>query len=346
MARKIKKASSKKTKATKKKSTRAKKTKTKKEVKKSELDIVRVHNMVCPFCGSTELIWDRKRGEVICKKCGAVIEENMIDYQQEWREFSESSGESRRRTGSPLSEAKYDFGTSTKVGHAADLSKLTASQRRKATRMETWQKRISTASERNMKAAMGELKRAASALHLPNIVINEAADIYRKAAAKELVRGRSMPSVVAGAIYAACRRNSIPRTLDEIAEAFPGLTKKDIGKTYRFICRELNIKILPTSPLDYIHRFGSELGVSQKTITKAVEIMKEAEKKEITSGKGPMGIAAAALYIAALLEGEKKTQREVAEVAGVTEVTIRNRYKELIEKLKLGEKLKKLKELE
>ncbi len=319
----------------------------KKKIKKisAKEEIVKVPNMVCPICGSTDLIWDRKRGEVICRKCGAVIEENMIDYSQEWREFSsEGTGESRRRSGSPLSEAKYDFGTSTRVGHAADLTKLTASQRRKATRMETWQRRISTASERNLKAATGELKRAASALHLPNIVINEAADIYRRAAMKELVRGRSMPSVVAGAIYAACRRNGIPRTLDEIAEAFPGLSKKDIGKTYRFICRELNIKILPTSPLDYIHRFGSELGVSQKTITKAVEIMKEAEKKEITSGKGPMGVAAAALYIAALLEGERKTQREVAEVAGVTEVTIRNRYKELIEKLKLEDKLKKLKE--
>ena len=326
----------------------SKKKKTKKTKKtKKELGIVRIKNMVCPICGSTDLIWDRKRGEVICKRCGAVIEENMIDYSQEWREFSsEGTGESRRRTGSPLSGAKYDFGTSTKIGQATDLSKLSPSQRRKATRMSTWQRRISTASERNLKAATGELKRAASALHLPNIVVNEAADIYRRATKKELVRGRSMPSVVAGSIYAACRIHGIPRTLDEIAEAFPGLTKKDIGKTYRFICRELNIKILPTSPLDYIHRFGSELGVSQKTITEAVRLMKEAEKKEITSGKGPMGIAAAALYIAALLMGEKKTQREVADVANVTEVTIRNRYKELVEKLKLENKLKKLKELE
>ena len=319
----------------------------KKITKTNKSDITKIKNMVCPICGSTDLMWDRKRGEVICRNCGAVIEENMIDYSQEWREFnSEGSGENRRRTGSPLSGAKYDFGTSTKVGQPTDLSKLTPSHRRKATRMSTWQRRISTASERNLKAATGELKRAASALHLPSIVINEAADIYRRATMKELVRGRSMPSVVAGAIYAACRIHGIPRTLDEIAEAFPGLTKKDIGKTYRFICRELNIKILPTSPLDYIHRFGSELGVSQKTITEAVKLMKEAEKKEITSGKGPMGIAAAALYIAALLMNEKKTQREVADVANVTEVTIRNRYKELVEKLKLESKLKKVKDLE
>ena len=299
----------------------------------------------CPECGSKKLYWDRNRGEVICRSCGMVIEERLIDFSQEWREFDSEQGESRRRVGSPLTFTKHDKGLSTKIGKAGDLTKMKASERRSVYRMRKWQTRISTPIERNLKYALAELKRIASFLDVPKIAEEDAAMIYRMAAEKGLVRGRSMESVVAGALYAACRRHGVPRTLDEIANAFP-LDKKEIGKTYRFICRELRIRILPTSPLDYIHRFAAELNLKPKTVSKATEIIKKATKMEITSGKGPMGIAAAALYVAALLSGEKKTQRDVADVAGVTEVTIRNRYKELLEKLKLEDKIKKIREKE
>jgi transcription initiation factor TFIIB len=212
-------------------------------------------------------------------------------------------------------------------------------------RMRKWQTRISTPIERNLKFALAELKRISSFLDVPKIAEEDSAMIYRMAAEKGLVRGRSMESVVAGALYAACRRHGVPRTLDEISQAFP-LDKKEIGKTYRFVCRELRIRILPTSPQDYIHRFASELKLTPKTVSRSIEIMKKANEMEITSGKGPMGIAAASLYVAALLVGEKKTQREVADVAGVTEVTIRNRYKELLEKLKLEDQIKKIRDKE
>ncbi len=297
----------------------------------------------CPECGSKKLYWDRSRGEVICKACGFVIEERLIDFSQEWREFDSEQGESRRRVGSPLTFTKHDKGLSTKIGKAGDLTKMTPSERRMYYRMRKWQTRISTPIERNLKFALAELKRIASFLDVPKIAEEDAAMIYRMAAEKGLVRGRSMESVVAGALYAACRRHGVPRTLDEISHAFP-LDKKEIGKTYRFICRELRIRILPTSPQDYVQRFASELKLKPKTVSKAVEIIKKANKLEITSGKGPMGIAAAALYVAALLSGEKKTQRDVADVAGVTEVTIRNRYKELLEKLKLEDQIKKIRE--
>jgi transcription initiation factor TFIIB len=227
---------------------------------------------------------------------------------------------------------------STRIGKPGDLYKVSAGERKRFYRLKKWQARISTAIERNVKYALAELRRVGSFLNIPHIAMEEAARIYRSAAEKGLVRGRSMESVVAGALYAACRRHRFPRTLDEISEAFT-LDKKEIGKTYRFICRELGIRILPTFPLDYVYRFASELKLSPKTISKAVEIINKAQKAEITSGKGPMGVAAAALYVATLVCNEKKTQREVADVAGVTEVTIRNRYKELIEKLNLGDEI-------
>jgi transcription initiation factor TFIIB len=153
-----------------------------------------------------------------------------------------------------------------------------------------------------------------------------------------------MESVIAACIYAACRSYNIPRTLDEIAQA-SDMERKEIGRTYRFIIRRLAIRVKPSSPNDYISRFSSILKLLPKTQQHALRILKKANDAELTSGRGPAGIAAAALYVAALLNDEKKTQREVADVAGITEVTIRNRYKELIEKLGLEDKMK-LTELE
>ena len=298
----------------------------------------------CPECGSINLFVNRDKGEVICKDCGLVVEDRMVDHGQEWRDFdSESGGASdRRRTGSALTYTQYDQGLGTEVGQKSDLLSLGAKDRNKFYRLRKWQYRISTAIERNLKLALGELKRVSSYLKLPRAVEEEAARIYTLAVQRGLVRGRSMESVVAGALYAACRRHEVPRTLDELSEA-SSIEKKEIGRTYRFVTRELGISILPSNPADYIARFATSLKLEPETQTKAVEILERAQKVELTSGRGPTGIAAAALYVSALLHGEKRTQREVADVAGVTEVTIRNRYKELLDRLHLEKELKKIK---
>jgi transcription initiation factor TFIIB len=148
-----------------------------------------------------------------------------------------------------------------------------------------------------------------------------------------------MESVIAACIYSACRSYNIPRTLDEISNA-SDVERKEIGRTYRFIVRKMGIKSTPSSPKDYISRFANVLHLSPKSQNEAIKILGRAETSQLTSGRGPAGIAAAALYVAALLNDEKKTQREVADVAGITEVTIRNRYKELLEKLNLEEKMR------
>ena len=156
--------------------------------------------------------------------------------------------------------------------------------------------------------------------------------IYRKAALRNLIRGRSIESVTAASLYAACRQCHVPRTLDEIAQT-ANMSRKEIGRNYRYVSRELGLKLLPTTPQDYISRFCSELKLSGDVQGKVMEILKEAADAELTSGRGPTGIAAASIYVASILCGERRTQREVSEVAGVTEVTIRNRYKELAERL-------------
>ena len=291
----------------------------------------------CPECGSINLIFDKDRGEVICRSCGLVIEERVVDFDQEHREFDSEQGEKRRRAGAPLSWTKFDRGLGTDVGQKQDIYKLSGKERNKFFRLRKWQY-----IERNLKLALAELKRVSSYLKLPKSVEEEAARIYTLAVQRGLVRGRSMESVVAGALYAACRRHEVPRTLDELSEA-SGIDKKEIGRTYRFITRELGIRILPSNPVDYLARFASALKLNAETQSRAVEILEQAQNSELTSGRGPTGIAAASLYVAALLNNEKRTQREVADVAGVTEVTIRNRYKELLKKLNLMEKVKKSK---
>lgn len=300
------------------------------------------HIKKCPECGGVKLFWNKEKGEIICKECGLVVEEKMIDFGQEWREFDGDAAARRRRTGAPMTYTQYDRGLGTEVGRKVDLYQLGTKDRNKFFRLRKWQYRISTAIERNLKLALGELKRVSSYLKLPDSVEEEAARIYTLAVQRGLVRGRSMESVVAGALYAACRRHEVPRTLDELSEA-SGIEKKEIGRTYRFVTRELGITILPSNPADYIARFASALKLNAETQSKAIEILDRAQRSELTSGRGPTGIAAAALYVSALVYGEKRTQREVADVAGVTEVTIRNRYKELLDELDLEKEIKKSK---
>jgi len=292
----------------------------------------------CPECNSINLVYDDQRGEVICNDCGLVIEEKMVDTGQD-SQGSFDKAEKKGRGGAPLSMQKFDKGLTTNVGEISDIYKLDSNQTRKFLRLKKWQERVSTSMERNLRLAMAELRRVASFLNLPNVVKDEASRVYNFVLQRGLVRGRGMEGVIAACIYAACRSYNIPRTLDEVANA-SDVERKEIGRTYRFIMRKIGVKVQQSSPKDYISRFASILHLSPKTQNQALKILKNADISELTSGRGPAGIAAAALYVAALLNDEKKTQREVADVAGITEVTIRNRYKELIDKLNIEDKLK------
>ncbi len=292
----------------------------------------------CPECGSVDLTYDDQKGEIVCNECGLIVEEKMVDSGQDaGGQFDKS--DKKGRGGAPISLQKFDKGLTTNVGEISDIYKLEAGQTRKFLRLKKWQERVSTSIERNLRLAMAELRRVSSFLSLPSVVRDEASRVYNYVLQRGLVRGRSMESVIAACIYAACRSYNIPRTLDEIAGA-SDVERKEIGRTYRFIVRKLKIKVTPSSPKDYISRFSSILHLSPKSQNEALKILKKADISELISGRGPAGIAAAALYVAALLNDEKKTQREVADVAGITEVTIRNRYKELIDRLQLDEKLK------
>jgi transcription initiation factor TFIIB len=265
------------------------------------------------------------------------LDEQLIDQGPEWRAFDSEQGEKRARTGAPMTYTIHDKGLSTEIGWKNKDSygkSIPTRNRAQLYRLRKWQRRIrvSNATERNLAFALSELDRMASGMGLPRNVRETAAMIYRKAVNKNLIRGRSIEGVVAASLYGACRQCGVPRTLDEIASS-SRVGRKEIGRTYRFMTRELKLKLMPTRPQDYISRFCSELKLSGEVQTKAAEILKDASDKELTSGRGPTGVAAAAIYISSIICNERRTQREVADIAGVTEVTIRNRYKELTDKL-------------
>ena len=295
----------------------------------------------CPVCGSTHFYEDKNKAEKVCAKCGAVIESDMIDVGQEWRAFDYDQTAKRARTGAPLTHKRHDKGLTTEIGKGTtELFKVPAKKRSQFFRIRKWQKRLLTSKDRNLSFALSELERLVSFLGLPKTLHEEVAKLYEKALQRGLIRGRSIESIIAALVYSLAREYQTPRTLTEISQA-SGIGKRELGRTYRYISRKLEMRILPAKAEAYIPRFSSLLKLSDKTQMKAAEILRKAKKKDIISGKGPCGCAAASIYIASVLGDERKTQREVADVVGVTEVTIRNRYKEIAEALNIEEEVEK-----
>ncbi len=294
---------------------------------------------LCPECKGKDFYKEKETCEMVCKKCGFVLESDDVDLSKEWRTFDADEFNDKARTGGPMQYSKLNKGVSTMIergGRDARGNKLSAETREQMYRLTRWHKRtaVSNSVQRNLSIALTELRRIALYLNIPESLVEQAAVLYRKTVEKELIRGRLIEAVVAAVLYAVCRNANIPRTLNEMAEA-SGLTKKEIGRNYRYLVRELTMKVPLTNPIYYISRFASELNLSGEVQEEARKILNDAIAKGLISGRGPTGVAAAAVYIAALIRNEKRTQKQVANVAGVTEVTIRNRYRELKEKLNL-----------
>jgi transcription initiation factor TFIIB len=288
----------------------------------------------CPEC-SGNLVSDEERGETVCAECGLVVDEDQIDPGPEWRAFDAKEKDQKSRVGAPTTNTMHDKGLSTNIGWQdkdAYGNSLGSRQREKMQRLRKWNERFRTrdSKERNLKQALGEIDRMASALGLPDNVRETASVIYRRALDEDLLPGRSIEGVATSALYAAARQAGTPRSLDEISSV-SRVDKDEIARTYRYVVRELNLEIQPADPKSYVPRFVSDLGVSDEVERRARDLLDTATEKGIHSGKSPVGLAAAAVYAAALLSNEKVTQSEVSDVSDISEVTIRNRYHELLE---------------
>jgi transcription initiation factor TFIIB len=262
-----------------------------------------------------------------------------LNQGPEWRAFTKEEKDERGRVGIPTSFSIHDKGLSTvidRVNRDAYGRQLPLATRLEMLRLRKWQirTRVHSSADRNLAQAMAELDRLTDMLHIPASIKERAAIVYRKALDNGLVRGRSIAAIAAASLYAACRMSETPRTLKDVSAA-SRIRKKDVARCYRLLVRELDLRMPVEDPVKCISKIATKVEISMPTQQRAIRIINEAKRKGIVAGKDPMGLAAASLYVACVLEGEKKTQKEIAEVANVTEVTVRNRYKGLKEALKL-----------
>jgi transcription initiation factor TFIIB len=286
------------------------------------------------------VVTDPDTGELIRKDTGEVISDNALSQEKEWRSFDIEEGKNRARVGAPTSLAFHDMGLSTMIGkEATDAAGnlIDSATRMRMGRLRMWNSRSQSHSptERNLQHAFTMLSRIKDRLGLPNHVTEKAAYTYRKAQERGLIRGDSIGSVLAASIYVAARQSGVLRTLDDISES-SNVKPKQAARSYRRIVSKLDIKVPMIDPTKYIVKVANNLNFDEKIKRKALELMEQAQKKNILVGKDPISMAASILYLVNLAEGQQnvpRTQAEIAKAAGVTEVTVRNRSKELRKKL-------------
>ena len=289
---------------------------------------------VCPECGG-RLVNDAEHGETACSDCGLVVDKDEIDHGPEWRAFSSQERDRKKRTGAPTTKLMHDKGLSSQIGWQnkdAYGNALSSRRRRQMQRLRTWDERFRTrnSKERNLKQAIAEMERMGSALGVPKDVRETASVIYRRALAEDLLPGRSIEGVSTAALYAAIRQMGLPKSVKEVGTV-SRVDEAEFKRAYRYINQELGLEVGPPNPQQYVSRFASDLDVSEETERRARELLETAQEQAAHSGKSPVGLAGAALYAAGVLTNRKLTQDEVSEVAGVSTVTIRNRYQELLE---------------
>jgi transcription initiation factor TFIIB len=297
-------------------------------------------SIICSVCSDGQMVTDPESGEIICRNCGIVMLDKIQESRPEWRAFTADDGNDRSRTGTPSSLARHDMGLSTVIGRAdkdASGNAIDVSMRSTMDRLRAWDFRTQahTPTDRNLRQAFSELERLKDKLGLSDVIIEKTAYIYRKAQERGLVRGRTISSVLAAAIYIACRESGTSRTLKDIA-SISNIKRKDIARTYRLLVLELNYKIPMVDPIKCIVRVANKANLSEKTKRLAMNIMHSVTRSGISAGKDPMGLAASVLYLSCMNTGESRTQTEISEAAGVTEVTVRNRYKNLKRQLDLN----------
>src|SRR5690349_22358974 len=288
----------------------------------------------CSICRSNQIITDAESGEMICSRCGQVISDKILETTPEWLNFPDSNGSNHRsRTGMSTSLARHDMGLSTIIGRTdrdASGQKIDALMRSTMERLKTWDMRTQTRTptDRNLKQAFFQLDILKDKLGLSDTIIEKTAYIYRKAQERMLIRGRTISGILSAAICISCRELGTPRTLKDIS-VDSNVKLKEVARSYRLLYFELDLKTPLIDPLKCIVKVANKAKLSEKTKRHAAEMMSIVNNRELSAGKDPMGLAASVLYLASLKNGESITQIDIAEAAGVTEVTLRNRAKDL-----------------
>ena len=277
-------------------------------------------------CKTYPVVTDYERGEILCGGCGLVLVESLADNSHENHGYTQEEFMTQTRTGPATSLTMHDKGLSTVIGSNKDSSGNALSSKTKFefNRLRTWDQRSKSRATASLSKAFTLLHGMKTKLGIPDNVVENAAYIYRKTVAAKLTRGRTMNSLISAALYAACRENNTPRTLDDIAEA-GNVERRILSRDLRTIIKKLDLNLNQYDTSSFISKISNNMRLKEKTKRDAVEILKKCEDEKITAGKHPVAQAAASLYIACILNGEKISQKKFAVESGVSDVTIRNR---------------------
>ncbi len=288
----------------------------------------------CTQCGSKEWLEDPITGEVACCVCGFVIKHKGTDMGPEWRNFCQEESD-RRRGGPPQSILYDDLGLSTVILEPYKGSGLPRDTKNKIWRMRRFDltTKAHPSRARNLHMARDLLELYGDKLHLSTYVMVRAMQIYRKALTKGLIRGRAIRNIMAAAIYYACRLTNTPRDLKQFEAAYPVVKKKEIARDYRLLMKHLKLKPPIADPAIHVRRIASKLNLHEKIVEETIKLLEEGRRIGVIYGKDPVGIAGAALYLVCKDKHPEVSQKKIARAARVTEVTIRNRSKDLQEKL-------------
>jgi len=277
-------------------------------------------------CKTYPVITDSDRGEIFCGGCGLVLVQNLDDTSHENRSYSSEDFMKNARTGPATSLTMFDKGLSTVIGTNKDSSgnSLSSKTKYEFKRLRTWDQRSKSRTTSSLSKAFTLLHGMKTKIGVSDNVVENAAYIYRKAVNAKLTRGRTMSSLIAASLYASCRQNNIPRTLDDIAEA-GNVERRILSRDLRTIIKKLSLNLNQYDTASFIVKISNNMNLSEKTKRDAFEILKKCEDEGITAGKHPVAQAAASLYIACIVNGEKISQKKFSIESGVSDVTIRNR---------------------
>jgi len=292
-------------------------------------------------CKTYPIITDSDRGEMFCGGCGLVLVQNIIDTSHESNGYSSEDFMKLTRTGPATSLTMHDRGLSTVIGINKDFSGNNLSNKTKYefNRLRTWDQRSKSRSTATLSKAFTLLNTMKTKLVIPDNVVENAAYIYRKIVNEKLTRGRTLASLVAASLYAACRENNIPRTLDDVAKA-GNIERRILSKDLRTIIKRLGLNLNQYDISSFISKISNNMNLSEKTKRDAFIILKRCQYEKITAGKHPVAQAVASLYVACIINGEKISQKKFSEESGVSDVTIRNRTVLIKKALKITGEIK------
>lgn len=296
--------------------------------------------ITCSTCNVKEnkMVTDLVSGEIVCSNCGTVAKDGIEEIGKEWNNPKDHQTD-KSRIGIPFSLAVHDMNLSTIIGKTNKDSAgqiIDSGMQARMNRLRIWDSRtiFRDNSSRNFTTAFVLLDKLKDKLGLTPSIVEKTAYTYRKVQEDGLIRGRTIGTVLVACLYITCRELGVPRTIDELAEA-SNIKKKAIAKIYRDIVFHLERKMPQVNCFQCIDKIANKIELSEIVKRHARDLMKKVLEQEFSAGKDPMGFAGAVLYVSLQMEGKTIRQIDIAEASGVTEVTIRNRAKELKTKLHL-----------